>query len=212
MAASAARRCASTAPSRPCARVARVVVTLRPGLLRGDLDCRRSVRVVRLRAAGRREVTPRPAQRPGDRVADSISSRERRADPTIAVHEDTVARQEAGAPRRGSLARLLERADHLWRPNPAGRFGLDAAHPAVRRSSAWPWASYHQLPTGTRGLDHVEEDREGAELLAEAPTAVRWSQIAKISDMIPAELLLAPLGDVHAQEPLTADALSEVVE
>ena len=185
--------------------VTRVVVAV---LLGRDLELQTVVHVVGLGAADVVRHADRAEQRPGDRVADRLLAREH-ADADHAVHEDAIAGQQA-MHLVEDLARLLERVQGLL-GEPVGQVGLDAAHAAVGDRQPGAGHVLDQLPQELAGLDHIEEDGEGAELHGRGADA--REVIADPRDLGHDHAdVLAPLGDVDAEELLDRGGVPEIVD
>ena len=141
-------------------------------------------------------------------VGDRLLARER-ADADHAVHEDPVAGQQP-VDLVEDLARLLEGRATLA-AKPVGQVGLHAAHAAVGDREPGAGHVLHQLPQELAGLDHVEEDGEGAELHRRGAHA---GQV--VAD--PRDLrhdgadVLAALGDLDAEQLLDGRGIAEVVD
>ena len=135
-----------------------------------------------------------------------VSSRDEGAHADHAVHEDAVAGEQA--------VDLVEdrRAPRLKAPpdlggEPVRQVGLHAAHAAVGDGEPGARHVLHQLPQELAGLDHVEEDRERAELHRGGADAREVIADPRDLAMIDADVLAA-LGHLDAEELLDGRARS----
>ena len=177
-------------------------------LAQGYLELDPVIGPVRLHPSQVEGDSRRAQQRPRDTPGDGLLGRERpHAD--HAVHEDAVARDE-GVDFPQHLPHLGEGLAHLD-AEALGQVGLDAAHPAVGDGQARPRHVLHELPQELAGLDHVEEDGEGAQLHGGGAHA--GQVVADPRDLAHDHAdVLAPLRDIDAEELFHGRGVGEVVD
>ena len=126
-----------------------------------------------------------------------------------AVHEDAVPGEET----MDLAEHLADLAEGLLHPvaEPLGQVGLDPAHAPVGDGQARPRHRLHQLPQVLAGLDHIEEDGEGPQLHGRGADA--REVVADAGDLAHEGAdVLAPLGDLDAQQLLDGGGVAEVVD